>query len=130
MTDPIADMIIRLKNASMVRKDVVSFPASKLKLAIAERLKMRGFLTDVRVRGKIPHKTIEVTIGKTQDGTFRIREVKRISKPGARVYAGANEVRTVRGGLGVSLVSTPNGVLYGDEARKANVGGEVLFEIW
>jgi small subunit ribosomal protein S8 len=130
MTDPIADMIIRLKNASMVGKDVVSFPASKLKLAIAERLKTRGFLTEVRVRGSVPHKTIEVTLGKNKDGSFRISEVKRISKPGARVYANADSIRVVRGGLGVSLVSTPNGILYGDEARKAHVGGEVLFEVW
>ena len=130
MTDPIADMIIRLKNASMVGKDVVSFPASKLKLAIAERLKTRGFVSEVRVRGSVPHKTIEVTLGRNKDGAFRLSEVKRISKPGARVYTSADAMRVVRGGFGVSLVSTPQGVMYGDEARKAHLGGEVLFEVW
>lgn len=130
MTDPIADMIIRMKNAAMAGKDVVSMPMSKLKLAIAERLKARGFLGEVAARGKGTTKTIEVTIGRTASGVFRFSDVKRISKPGMRVYAGSKEMKRVRGGSGAVLVSTPKGILFGDEAMKEKVGGEVLFEIW
>ena len=130
MTDPIADMIIRLKNSAMVGKDVVSMPMSKLKLAVAEKLKSRGFVSEVRTHGKHTTKTIEVTLGRTPEGMYRISDVRRISKPGMRVYRGAHELRRVRGGTGALLVSTPKGVLFGDEARKEHVGGEVLFEIW
>jgi len=130
MTDPISDMIIRMKNAAMAGKDVVVMPMSKLKLSIAERMKTRGFLADVATRGKGPGKTIEVTLGRTMAGAFRFTDVKRISKPGMRVYAGANDMKRVRGGTGAVLVSTPKGILFGDEAMKEKVGGEVLFEIW
>ncbi|MBP9760199.1 MAG: 30S ribosomal protein S8 [Candidatus Pacebacteria bacterium] len=130
MTDPIADMIIRMKNAAMANKDVVSMPMSKLKLAIAEKLKTRGFLSDVTSRGKNVTKTLEVTLARTSEGTHRLTDVKRVSKPGMRVYTGSSEIQRVRGGMGVVVVSTPKGVLFGDEARKEKVGGEVLFEIW
>jgi len=130
MTDPIADMIIRLKNAAMARREVVSMPMSKLKLAIAQKLKQRGYLSEVRTHGKNVTKTIEVVLARGQGGSYRITDVKRISKPGMRVYRGAMEMRPVRGGTGTALISTPKGVLFGDEARKEKVGGEVLFEIW
>ncbi len=130
MTDPIADMIIRLKNAAMAGKEVVSLPLSRTKLAIAEKLKARGFLADVQTRGKGVHKTLELTLGRTQSGAYRITDVKRVSKPGMRMYAGANEIRSVRGGLGVVVLSTPKGILLGEDARKERVGGEVLFELW
>ncbi|MBP9749161.1 MAG: 30S ribosomal protein S8 [Candidatus Pacebacteria bacterium] len=130
MTDPIADMIIRLKNASMVGKEVVSLPLSRTKLAIAEKLKTRGFLTEVHTRGKGARKTLELTLGRTQSGACRITDVKRISRPGMRIYSGANDIRAVRGGLGVVVLSTPKGILLGEDARKEHVGGEVLFELW
>lgn len=131
MTDPIADMIIRLKNAAMAGREVVSVPFSKQKLAIAEKLEKRGFVSNVASRGKhVASRVIEMTLGKDQKGAYRVTDVRRVSKPGMRVYKGAGELGLVRGGTGVMLVSTPKGVLYGDEARKEHVGGEVLFEIW
>ena len=128
--DPIADMIIRLKNASLAGREVVSVPRSKLKLAIAEKLKSRGFVREVAVRGKKADKTIEFVLARANDGGFRITDVKRVSKPGCRVYCGATDIMPVRGGSGVVVISTPRGVLFGDEARKECVGGEVLFELW
>lgn len=130
MTDPIADMIVRIKNASMAGKDVVAVPASKMKLAIAESLKSRGFISSISVRGKDVAKTIELTLARTSNGSYRFSDVRRISKPGMRIYKGAGDIRSVRGGMGVTVLSTPKGVLCGDQARKENVGGEVLFEIW
>lgn len=130
MTDPIADMIIRLKNSAMAGKEVVSMPMSKLKLAVAEKLKKRGYLSEVRTFGKNAAKTLELTLARTAEGSFRISDVKRVSKPGMRIYNGSAEIRRVRGGTGSVVMSTPKGVLFGDEARKENVGGEVLFEIW
>ena len=130
MTDPVSDMIIRLKNAAMVGKEVVSMPASKLKHAIALKLKSRGFVADVVTHGKNAGKVLELTLARTQAGVFRVNDVRRVSKPGMRVYAGSKEITRVRGGTGSVLVSTPKGVLFGDEAQKEKVGGEVLFEIW
>jgi small subunit ribosomal protein S8 len=128
--DPIADMIIRLKNAALAGREVVSMPHSTLKNAIAEKLRARGFLKDVTVRGKKAVKTLEVTLARTTAGAFRVTDVKRVSRPGRRVYVGASNVKAVQGGTGSVLISTPKGVLFGDEARKENVGGEVMFEIW
>jgi small subunit ribosomal protein S8 len=128
--DPIADMIIRIKNAALAQRDVVSMPQSALKLAIAEKLKSRGFIADVTVRGKKAVKTLELTLARTQGGASRVTDVKRVSRPGRRVYAGADHINSVQGGMGAVVLSTPKGVLFGDEARKERVGGEVLFEIW
>lgn len=131
MTDPIADMIIRIKNAAMAKRDVVSVPFSKQKLAIAEKLAKRGFVTDVSARGKhVASRVVEMKLGKDAQGNYRVNDVRRVSKPGMRIYKGAGEIGLVRGGTGAIVVSTPKGVLYGDEARKEHVGGEVLFEIW
>lgn len=129
-TDPIADMIIRIKNASMAGRETVSIPMSTIKLAIAEKLKQRGLVTDVATHGKHTEKSIELTLAKDATGAFRFSDVRRVSKPGCRIYIGANEIKPVRGGSGSLLVSTPKGILFGDEARKQNVGGEALFEIW
>lgn len=130
MTDPIADMITRIKNAALAGRDAVSFPQSALKLAIAERLKERGFVSDVATHGKGTEKTIELHFAHNEDGTNRFSDVRRISKPGRRMYVGAKEIKPVMGGSGALVVSTPKGILFGDEARKQNVGGEALFEIW
>ncbi len=128
--DPIADMIVRLKNASLAGREVVSVPRSKIKLAIAEKLKSRGFVRDVVTRGKKTDKTIELVLARASDGSFRISDTKRISKPGCRVYYSSTDIMPVRGGSGVVVLSTPRGVLFGDEARKEHVGGEALFELW
>jgi len=131
MTDPIADMITRLKNAAMAGHEVVSVPFSKQKLAIAEKLGKRGYVTNVSTRGKhVAARVIEMTLGKDTKGAYRVTNVKRVSKPGMRIYKGADAIGLVRGGTGAQVISTPKGVLYGDEARKEHVGGEVLFEIW
>jgi small subunit ribosomal protein S8 len=128
--DPIADMIIRLKNASLAGREVVTMPHSTLKTSVAEKLKSRGFLSDVTVRGKKAIKTLEVTLARTSAGAFRVNDVKRVSRPGRRVYVGSDRIQAVQGGMGAVLISTPKGVLFGDEARKEQVGGEVMFEIW
>jgi small subunit ribosomal protein S8 len=130
MTDPIADMIIRMKNATMVGKDVVSMPMSKMKHAIALKLKQRGLVAEVSTHGKGVDKVLEIVFARTQSNEYRFSDVRRISKPGMRVYQGAKDIRTVRGGAGAVVLSTPQGIMFGDEARKGSVGGEVLFEIW
>lgn len=130
MTDAISDMIIRLKNAAMAGKDTTEVPMSRLRLAVAEKLKQRGIVSSITKRGKKVHQSLELTLARTEAGGYRFSDVARVSKPGKRVYMGAQEIRAVRGGTGSVLVSTPKGVLFGDEARKENVGGEVLFEIW
>lgn len=128
--DPIADMIIRMKNAVHAGREVVSVPQSGIKLAIAEKLKTRGYVTGVVSRGKKAGKVLELTLGRVTGGSFRFGEVKRVSKPGRRIYMGAHEIRTVAGGAGAVILSTPKGIMFGDEARKEHIGGEVLFEIW
>jgi len=130
MTDPIADMITRMKNAALAGRDSVSVPQSALKLAIATKLKERGLVADVETHGKNTEKVIELHFARNDDGSIKFRDVRRVSKPGRRLYVGAKEIKPVMGGSGVLVVSTPKGVLFGDEARKQNVGGEALFEIW
>jgi len=130
MTDPIADMITRIKNAAMAGSDHVLVPQSSIKLAIAEKLKQRGLLTDVVSHGKKAGKVLELTLAKDEQGGFCINDVRRVSKPGCRSYLSVSDIRPVRGGTGALVLSTPKGVLFGEEARRAHVGGEALFEIW
>ncbi len=130
MTDPIADLIVRIKNAAMAGRESVSVPHSAMKLAIAEKLKERGILSDVATHGKKTGKSIELTLARDETGTFRITDVRRLSKPGCRSYMGVSDIRPVRGGTGSVVLSTPKGIMFGEEARKAHVGGEALFEVW
>ncbi len=130
MTDPVADFIIRLKNASAIRKDSVSAPYSVFKHAIAEKLKEAGFLQAVEKRGKKVRKTLDVSLKYKTDGTPAIAGVRRISKPGRRLYRSVREIHSVKYGHGSLILSTPKGVLTDKEARKEKVGGEALFEIW
>lgn len=130
MTDPVSDMIIRIKNAMMAGNDTVSMPQSKLKSAIAEKLKERGIISDITTHGKKIGKTLELTMTRGEDGTYNFVDVKRISKPGCRIYFGTQDIRAVMGGTGSLVISTPEGILFGDQARKKRVGGEPLFEIW
>jgi small subunit ribosomal protein S8 len=129
-TDPIADMIIRVKNAAMAGRETVSVPMSNMKLAIAEKLKQRGLFADVATHGKHVEKSIEITFAKDEGGAFRFSDVRRVSKPGCRVYMSAGDIKPVRGGSGALVISTPKGIMFGEEARKQHVGGEALFEIW
>jgi small subunit ribosomal protein S8 len=130
VTDPISDMIIRIKNAAMAGKPVAVVPQSKLKAAIADKLKERGIVAEVTPRGKHTAKTLELTLAQDDNGAYRFRDVRRVSKPGCRVYVGAQDIRPIMGGSGMLFISTPKGILVGEEARKENVGGEPLFEIW
>lgn len=127
--DPIGDFIVQIVNAGAVRKESVSVPYSKLKHAIAEKLVEAGYIKGAVKRGKKVKKTLDIELIYT-DGEHMVRGVKRISKPGRRMYAGAQDIHRVKFGKGKMILSTPAGVLTGEEARKQNVGGEQLFIIW
>ncbi len=130
VNDPIADFITRLKNASLAKRGNVSVPFSKLKLAVAEVLQKQGFISSVDRKGKKIKKYLDVTLKYNPDGTPEIRGVKRISKLGKRVYIKSKEVRPVKFGHGMMLISTPKGIKTDLEARRENIGGEALFSIW
>ena len=128
--DTVGDFIIQLKNAGMVGKKNVSIPYSKLKHAIADKLVQEGYIVSAVKEGKKVTKSLEVGLKYDIRGDHQIRGVKRISKPGRRLYIKATEVYPVKFGKGRMILSTPAGILTGEEARKQNVGGEQLFIIW
>ena len=126
MTDPIADMLTRIRNANQMRNKEVSMPVSKIKLEIAKILSAEGFITNYTVKDN----TLTLTLKYGQNKERVITGLKRISKPGLRVYAGADEIPHVLNGLGIAIISTPKGVMTDKLARKNNVGGEVIAYIW
>ena len=128
MTDPIADMLTRIRNANQMRNATVAMPTSKVKVEIARILKEEGYITDYAVDGDVK-KTLTLTL-KYAGNERVITGLKRISKPGLRVYAKAEEVPYVLNGLGIAILSTSKGVMTDKEARKNGVGGEVLAYIW
>lgn len=130
VNDPIGDFIVRLTNAGAVRKHSVSVPFSFLKQAVAEKLKDAGFVAGVEKKGKKVRKTLEVELAYRESGAPRIEGVKRVSKPGRRMYRGVKEVYPVRYGHGALILSTPKGIMTDKEARAAKIGGEAMFEIW
>ena len=131
MTDPIADMLTRIRNANTAKHDTVDVPASKMKLAIAEILLNEGFIKSYEVVEDGNFKTIKITLKYGKDKTEKIiTGLKRISKPGLRVYAGKDELPRVLGGLGIAIISTNKGIVTDKEARKLQVGGEVLAFVW
>lgn len=127
--DPIADMIVRIKNATEQKKESVVFPCSKLKLAIADALFKDGFIKSFGKKGKKIAKFIEVGLI-YENGVSRIHGVERVSKTSKRIYNKAGDIKKVKGGMGAMVLSTPKGVMTDRLAREANVGGEVLFKIW
>jgi small subunit ribosomal protein S8 len=128
--DVVGDFIIRLKNAGAVNKETISVPYSKLRHAVADKLVDAGYLTSVGTTGtKVQEKTLEVTLRYT-DGAHNIRGVKRISKPGRRLYTKVTDIHPVKFGQGHIILSTPAGIVTGEEARAKKVGGEQLFIIW
>jgi len=129
MTDPIADMLNRIKNAQAVQKETVEIPFSRMKYAVAKVLERKGFIKSVEFRGKKTKKIIEIEL-RYKDDTPLVLGVKRVSKPGQRKYVPAKEIRRVRGGYGIVILSTSKGIMAGEEARKEGVGGELLAEIW
>jgi small subunit ribosomal protein S8 len=129
VTDPIADMLTRIRNALMAHHDSVLIPASRVKLSIAKILKDEGFITDYTVlRGK-PQRMIKVSL-KYINGHPAIAGLERVSKPGLRLYAGRKEIPRVYGGLGVAILSTSKGLMTGQEAWRRNFGGEMLCYVW
>ncbi len=131
MTDPIADMLTRIRNANTAKHDTVDIPASKMKIAIADILVKEGYIKKYEVEEVENFKTIHVTLKYGKDKNVKIiTGIKRISKPGLRVYANKDNMPKVLGGLGVAIVSTNKGVITDKEARALNVGGEVLAFVW
>lgn len=129
VTDRVGDFIIRLKNAGAIGNTKVTVPHSKHLEEIAYKLKNLGYVAEVEVSKKEP-KVIEVTLAYDDRGNHKINGVKRISKPGRRLYVSSTEAHSVKNGLGARIISTPRGVLTDSEARKVKAGGENLFEIW
>ncbi|HMS90345.1 MAG: 30S ribosomal protein S8 [Acidimicrobiales bacterium] len=132
MTDPIADMLTRIRNANTAMHDEVLMPSSKQKEALAGILKKEGYIEDYQVaaNGDRPGSTLTVTMKYSPERARTISGLRRVSKPGLRVYKAASEVPRVLGGLGVAVVSTSQGLMTDREARKRNVGGEVLCFVW
>ena len=129
MTDPVADMLTRIRNATMARHTRVTIPASNLKIAIAKILQDEGYIKDYEVLRDSPQGEIIITL-RYVDKRPVLNAIKRVSKPGLRVYTGHQEIPRVRGGLGTAILSTPRGVMSGREAYRQGVGGEVLCYVW
>ena len=128
MVDPIADMLTRIRNAGHALLPTVQIPHSRMKESIAGILKLEGYVAEVNVEGKVP-KTIRIKL-KYEGKKTVIEGLKRISTPGLRRYVGATEIPRVRGGLGVAVVSTSEGIMTGTQARKKNLGGELVCYVW
>ena len=129
-TDPIADMLTRIRNANMVSHATVNVPASKLKVQLAKLLKEEGYIADYQVVEEGKFKVISITLKYEANGKPVITKLERISKPGLRHYSKAKNLQKVLGGMGVAIVSTPKGLLTDRKARKENVGGEVLCYVY
>lgn len=131
MSDPIADMLTRIRNGNIAKHDFIEVPTSKIKLAIIEILAQEGYIKSYKVvkAGEFTNIRVELKYGETKNDKV-IAGIKRISKPGLRVYAGKDELPKVLGGLGTAIISTNNGVVTDKEARKLQVGGEVIAFVW
>lgn len=130
MTDPVADFLTRIRNALVVRKSEVRHPKSALKVGIADALKREGFIADYRTEGEGKDAVLTVELKYGPDGEYVIRRIERVSKPGRRIYTSIEDFKPVLGGMGVGVLSTNKGILSDREARKQNVGGEVLCRVW
>jgi small subunit ribosomal protein S8 len=130
MTDPIADMLTRIRNANMARHEVVEVPSSRMKKAIAEILKAEGFIRDYEYVDDNKQGILKIYLKYGPNKERVITDLKRISKPGLRVYVGRNEIPKVLRGLGIAILSTPRGIMSDKQARREGVGGEVLCYVW
>ena len=128
-TDPIADMLTRIRNAISAKHDTVSLPTSKVKKAIADILFKEGYINSVELKEQEIQGSLEIAL-KYSDGSSVISGIKRISKPGLRVYAKSDEIPKVYNGLGIAIVSTSKGIMTGKQAKEQNLGGEVLAFVW
>ena len=146
-TDPIADMLTRIRNANRIESPAVDMPSTLMKQHLAQVLKDEGFILDYQLGAligkeqgrpqfqapaeeKAPKKVLRVYLKYGPNNEAVIRDLKRISRPGCRVYLGKDEIKRVQGGLGISIMTTPKGVMTGRQARRENVGGEILAEVW
>jgi small subunit ribosomal protein S8 len=130
VNDPISDMLTRIRNGGMARKAEVTMPSTKVLVAIAKILKEEGYIGDYDVVEQRPQNVLKIALRYSADKRHTIREIKRVSKPGLRVYAGKEAIPRVKSGLGIAIVSTPEGVLTGYEARRRGIGGEVLCTVF
>ena len=130
LTDPVADFLTRIRNAHNARHQKLDVPASRLKAEIARILKEEGYIANVKPVDEEGRQFLRVYLKYGANNEAAIRDVKRISKPGCRVYVGKDEIRRVQGGLGISIMTTPRGVMTGRQARREGVGGEILCEVW
>ncbi len=130
MTDPIADLLTRIRNAVRVERPYVDIPLSKMKLRLAAVLHREGFVWDSEVIEGTPVSTLRIKLKYGPNGEHLIEHIERLSRPGRRVYLGVRELREVRQGTGISILSTPNGLLSNREARQQGVGGELLCQLW
>lgn len=130
MTDPVADMLTRLRNANAARHEELVMPSSKLKANVADILKQEGYIRDYVVEPTKPQATLHIALKRARDRKSSISGLKRVSRPGLRVYAQKQEVPRVLGGLGIAIVSTSHGLMTDRECRKRGVGGEVMAYVW
>ncbi len=130
MTDPIADMLTRIRNGVSSKHDSVAMPASKMKLAIARVLKDEGFIRDFHLAAEGTRQLLKIDLSYTGRKEAVLSGIKRVSKPGLRVYVQKREIPRVFGGLGIAILSTPEGVMTGQVARQKSIGGEVLCYVW
>lgn len=129
-TDPIADMLTRIRNATMVQHSQVAMPSSKMKVSIARILADEGFIASYFVSDEVPQPTLVLKLKYTGKGKSVITGLQRVSTPGRRIYTGYREIPWVRSGLGINILSTPKGLMTGRKARRARVGGEVICNVW
>ena len=130
MTDPIADLLARIRNALTAKHDALNVPASRMKLEIVKILKDEGYIHDFGVDGDGPEKSIRIDLKYTGVGGRAISGLERVSKPGRRIYCGKNEIPRVLNGLGITILSTSRGVMTGTACREQGIGGEVLCNVW
>jgi len=130
MTDPIADLLTRIRNAQLAKHDRLELPASKLKLELCQLLKDEGYIDNIEVLEGSPSEQIRIYLRYSKGGKPAITRMQRVSRPGRRVYRGADDLRPVLNGLGTSVLSTSKGLLTDTQAREQRIGGEVLCEIW
>jgi small subunit ribosomal protein S8 len=130
LTDPVADMLARIRNAIRARHQKVDIPSSKLKAEIARILKEEGFIANFKPTEEEGHKVLRLYLKYGNNNEAAISNLDRVSRPGCRVYVGRTEIPRVLGGLGINILTTPRGVMTGRQARKEGVGGELLCEVW
>ncbi len=130
LTDPVADFLTRIRNSIRARHQKLDVPASKLKSEIARILKDEGYIANFKATEENGQRILRVYLKYGANNEAAIRDVQRVSRPGCRVYVGRDEIRRVQGGLGISIMTTPKGVMTGRQARREGVGGEILCEVW